>query len=168
MVLEKTLERPLDCKEIDLPVNPKGNQSWIFTGRTDDRVGSPILRLHDAKSQLIGKDPDAGKNWRQEEKTEDERAGRHHGLNGHEFEQALKDGEGQRSLTCYSPWGQIELDMIEGVSTATTITSLFLPLPSFGNHYSTLCFYKFSCLRSTYKWDHMGFINVFLCLAYFT
>ena len=86
-VLEKTLESPLNCKEIK-PVHPKGNQSWIFTGRTDAEAEAPILWVPDAKSRLIGKDPDARKDWRQEEKggTEDEMVGWHHWLNGHEFE----------------------------------------------------------------------------------
>ena len=87
VVLEKTLESPLDSKEIQ-PVHPKGNQSWIFIGRTDVEAETPILWLPDVKSWLIWKDPDAGENWRQEEKgtTEDEMVGWHHRLNGHEFE----------------------------------------------------------------------------------
>ena len=87
VVLEKTLESPLDCKEIT-PVHPKGNQPWIFIGRTDAEAETPILWPPDAKNWLIGKDPDAGKDWRQEEKgmTEDEMVGWHHRLNGHEFE----------------------------------------------------------------------------------
>ena len=87
MVLEKTLESPLDGKEIQ-SVHPKGNQFWIFFGRTDAEGETPVLWLHDAKSWLIWKDPDAGKDWRQEEKqmTEDEMIGCHHQLNGHEFE----------------------------------------------------------------------------------
>ena len=86
-VLEKTLESPLDCKEIK-SVNPKGNQAWIFFARTDDEAEAPILWPPDAKSQLTGKDPDAWKDWRQEQKgiTEDEMVGWHHRLNGHEFE----------------------------------------------------------------------------------
>ena len=104
VVLEKILESPLDCKEIK-PVNYKGNQSWIFTGKTD--AEAPILQLLDAKSWLIGKDPDAGKDWGQEEKgvKEHEIIGWHHWLNGHEFEQTLGDKEGQESLKCCSPWG---------------------------------------------------------------
>ena len=97
VVLEKTLESPLDCKEIK-PVNPKGNQSWIFTGRTDAEAEAPILWPPDGKSWLIRGDPHAGKDWRQEEKgmTEDEMVGWHHQLNGHEFEQLweiVKDRE---------------------------------------------------------------------------
>ena len=103
-MLEKTLESPLDCKEIK-PVHPKGDQSWIFTGRTDTEA--PILWPPDSKSWLIRKDPVAGKDWRQEEKgmTEDEMVGWHHWLDGNEFEQALGGSEGQGSLECYSPWG---------------------------------------------------------------
>ena len=101
VVLEKTLESPLDCKEIQ-PVNPKGNQSWIFIGRTDAEGEAPILWPPDAKSWLVRKDPDAGKDGRQEEKgtKENEMVGWLHWLNGHEFEQAPGDGEGQGSLEC--------------------------------------------------------------------
>ena len=109
MVLEKTLESPLDCKEIQ-PVNPKGNQSWISIGRTD--VEALIVWPPEAKNWLIGKDPDAGKDWRQEEKrmTEDEMVGWYHWLNGHEFEQAPVVGDGQRSLECCSPQDLRESD----------------------------------------------------------
>ena len=95
------------------PLNPKGNQSWTFTGRTDAEAEAPILWPPDAKSWHIGKDSDAGKDWRQEEKgmTEDEMAGWHHWLDGHEFEQAL--GNGQGSLACCTPWGHKESDKIE-------------------------------------------------------
>ena len=105
-MLEKTLESPLDYKGIK-PVHPKGNQSWIFIGRTDVEAETPILWPPDAKSWLIWKDLDAGKDWRQEEKgmTEDEMVGWHHWLNRHEFEQALGDGEREGSLACCSPWG---------------------------------------------------------------
>ena len=87
VVLEKTLESPLHCQEIK-PINPKGNQSWIFLGRADVEAEAPILWPSDVKSQIIGKDPDAGKDWRREEKgrTADEMVGWHHQLNGHEFE----------------------------------------------------------------------------------
>ena len=95
MVLEKTLQSPLDCKEIQ-PVNPKGDQSWVFIGRTDAEAEAPILWLPDAKNWLTGKDPDAGKDWRQEEKgmSEDGMVGWHHQLDGHEFEQAPGVGDG--------------------------------------------------------------------------
>ena len=106
VVLEKTLESPLDCKEIQ-PVNPEGNQSWMFFGRTDAEAEIPILWPPDAKNWLIGKDPDAGKDWRQEEKgtAEDVIVGWHHQLDRLEFEQALRIGDGLGSLECYSPWG---------------------------------------------------------------
>ena len=112
VVLKKTLESPLDCKEIQ-PVNPKGNQSWIFIGRSD--AEAPILWPPDAKGWLIGKDPDAGKDWRQEEKgmTEDEMAGWHHRLNWHEFEQDLGVSDRQGSLACCSPWGHKRSDTTE-------------------------------------------------------
>ena len=105
VVLEKTPESPLDSKEIK-PVNPKGNQPWILIGRTNAEAETPVLWPLDVKSQLTGKDPDAGKEWGQEEKgtTEDEMVGWHHRLNGHEFKHALGDGEGQESLVCCSPW----------------------------------------------------------------
>ena len=89
------------------PTSPKGNQCWIFIGRTDAEAKTPILWPSDVKNWLIGKDPDAGKDWRREEKgmTENNMVGWHHWLNGHEFEQAPGDGEGQGSLACCSPWG---------------------------------------------------------------
>ena len=104
VVLEKTLESPLDCKEIQ-PVHPKGDQSWVFIGMTDVEVETPILWPPDVKNWLTGKDPDAGKDWGQEEmgKTVNEMVGWHHWLNGHEFEQAPGVGDGQRSLACCSP-----------------------------------------------------------------
>ena len=113
VVLEKVLESPLDCKI--KRVNLKGNQSWIFTGSTDVEVQAPIFWPPDVKSWLVKKDPDAGKDWRQEEKgtTEDEMVGWHHQLNGHEFEQAPGYGEGQGSLACCSPCGHKESDTTE-------------------------------------------------------
>ena len=114
VVLEKTLERPLDCKEIQ-PVHPKGNQSWVFTGRTDTEAETSIFWPPDAKNWLIGKYPDAGKDWRREKKgtTEDEMAGWHHRLNGHEFEKAPGIGDRQGSLACCSPWGPKASDTTE-------------------------------------------------------
>ena len=101
VVLEKTLESPLDSKEIQ-PVHPKGSQSWIFIARADAEAETQILWPPDAKSQLIGKDPEVGKDWGQEEKvtTEVEMVGWHHQLNGHEFEQTPGVGDGQGSLAC--------------------------------------------------------------------
>ena len=117
VVLEKTLESPLDCKEIQ-PVHPKGNHSWIFIGRTDAKAEAPVLWPHDVKSQLTGKDPDAQKYWRWEEKgtTEREMVGWHHRLKGHEFESTLGVGDGQGGLVCCSPWARTELDMTEWLS----------------------------------------------------
>ena len=114
VVLEETLESPLDCKEIQ-PVHPKGNQSWIFIGRTDAEAETPILWPLDVKNWLIGKDLDAGKDWRQEEKgmTENEMVGWHHWFNEHEFAQAPGGGDRHGSLACYSPWGHKESDMTE-------------------------------------------------------
>ena len=109
MVLKKTLESPLDCKEIK-PANPKGNQPWIVIGRTDAEAEAPVLWPPDAKDWLLEKDPDAGKDWEQEEKgmTEDEMVGWHHRLNGHGFGWTLGVGDGQGGLGCCSPWGHKE------------------------------------------------------------
>ena len=129
VVLKKTLESPLDCKEIR-PVSPKGNQSWIFIGRTDVETEAPILWPPDAKSRLVGKDPDVGKDWRQEEKgvTEDEIFGWHHWLNGHEFEQTLGDSEGQGSLACCSPRGRKESDTTERLNNNIKLSKLLFQL----------------------------------------
>ena len=121
VVLEKTLESPLDSKRIN-PVNPKGNHSWIFIGKTDAKAEAPNLCQPDGKNWLIGKDPDAGKDWGQEEKgtTEDEMVGWHPWLHGHEFEQGLGVGVGQgklgmlqsmwlQSWTCLSNWTELIL-----------------------------------------------------------
>ena len=121
VVLEKTLESPLDFKEIK-SVNPKGNQSWIFTGRTAAEAEVPILWPPDAKNWIFRKDPaDAGKDWRQEEKgmTEDEMVGWHHWLGGHGFEQALGVDDGQGWLVCCRAWSCKELDKTERLSWLT-------------------------------------------------
>ena len=104
----------MDCKEIQ-PVHPKGNQFWVFIGGTDAEAETPILGSPHAKSWLIGKDPDAGRDWGQEEKgmTEDEMAGWHHPLDGHEFEWTPGVGDGQGGLACCDSWGRKELDMTE-------------------------------------------------------
>ena len=114
VVLEKTLESPLDCKEIK-PVNLKGNQSWIFIGRTDAEAEAQMLWPPDVKNWLIGKEPDAGKDWRQEEKreTEDEIIRWHHWLRGHEFEQVPRVSDGQDTLACCSPLDHKVLDTTE-------------------------------------------------------
>ena len=114
VVLEKTLESPLDCKEIK-PVNPKENQFWIFIGRIDAEAEAPVLWPSDSKNWFLRKDPDAGKDWMQEENgtTEDEMVGWHHYLDGHEFEQAPEVADGQGSLACCSPWDHKESDTTE-------------------------------------------------------
>ena len=119
VVLEKTLESPLDCIEIT-PINPKGNQSWIFIGRTDAKAEAPVLWPPDAKRWLIRKDPDVGKDWRQEEKgtTEDKMVGWHRQFDGLEFEQAPGDGEGQGSLVSCSPWGHKEMDVTQWLNNS--------------------------------------------------
>ena len=113
VVLEKTLESPLDCKEIQ-PVHPK-DQSWVFIGRTYVEAETPILWPPDAKSWLIWTDPDAGRDWRQDEKgmTEDEIVGWHHQFNGHGFGWTPAVGDGQGGLASWSPWGRKELDTTE-------------------------------------------------------
>ena len=114
VVLEKTLESPLDCRDFK-SINPKGNQPWLFIGRTDAEAETPILWPPDVKNWLTGKDPDAGKDWRQEEKgtTEGEMVGWHHQLNGRELGLILGDGGGQGSLACCSPWDRKRSDMTE-------------------------------------------------------
>ena len=122
---------PLDCK-IN-PVNPKGNQPWIFTESTDAEAEAPIFWPPDAKSWLMRKDPDAGKDWRQE--TEDKMVGWDHRLNGHEFEQALGDGEQQGSLACCSPWGHKESDTTEQLNNSNqTYKTRWQHLPAFLGH----------------------------------
>ena len=129
------------------PVNPKGNQPWIFTGGTDAEVEAPILWSSDAKNWLIRKDPDAGKDWRQEKgMTEYEMVGWHHWLNRHEFEQTPGDGEGQGRLAFCSPWGHKELDTTERLNWtelrigkhSTLLIFLFFFLES---QFSPLCMY---------------------------
>ena len=114
VVLEKTLESSLGCKEIH-PIHPKGNQSLIFIGRTDIEAETPILWPHDVKNWLIGKDPDIGKDWREEEKwmTENDMVRWHHWLDGHEFKLSLGVGDVQGSLECCSSWDHKESDTTE-------------------------------------------------------
>ena len=114
MVLEKTLESPLDCKKIQ-PVHPEGDQYWVFIGRTDAEAETPALWPPHAKSLLTGKDPDAGRDWGQEEKgtTEDEMAERHHRLDEHEFQYTPKVGDGQGGLACCNSQGRKESDTTE-------------------------------------------------------
>ena len=128
VVLEKTLESSLNSKEIKL-VNPQGNQLWIFTGRTGAEAQAPILWPPDAESWLTGKDPDAGKDGEQEEKgmTEDETAGWHHWLNGHEFEQTQGDSVGQGSLACCSSCSTKNGTQLSDWTTASSKVSILVP-----------------------------------------
>ena len=114
VVLEKTLESPLDCKEVQ-PVHPKGDQSWACIGRTGAKAETLVLWPPHVKSWPIGKHPNAGRDWGQEEKgtTEDEMAEWHHRLNGHEFEWTPGVGDGQGGLACFDSWGHKELDLTE-------------------------------------------------------
>ena len=114
VVLEKTLESPLDCKEIQ-SFHSKGDQSWVFFGRNDAKAGTPVLLPPHVKSWLIGKDADAGSDWGLEEKgtTEDEMAGWHHRLNGCEFEWTPRVGVEQGDLSCCNSWGRKEWEMTE-------------------------------------------------------
>ena len=147
MVLEKTLESPLDCKEIQ-PVHPKGNQSWIFIGRTDAEAEVPTLWPPDVKSWFIWKDLDAGKGWRQKEKgaTKDEKAGWHHWLTGHELEQTLGDGEGQGSLVCCSPRGCKDLDTTKWLNSKEILCSKL----------RLIYWCRFWNMLSTQKWMFSG------------
>ena len=127
----KTLENPLDCKEIQ-PVNPKGNQSWIFIGKTDAEVS--ILWPPAVKNWLIGKDLDAGKDWRQEKRViEEEMVGQHRWCSGHAFKQTLGVGDGQGGPACCGPWGHKESDTTEQLNWAELKSHLFIFL---NFHYS--------------------------------
>ena len=123
VVLKKTIESPLDCKEIP-PVHPKGNQSWVFIGRTDAEAEALILWPPHAKGWLIGKDPDAGKDWGQKEKgtTEDETVGWHRWFNGREFEETPGVGDGQGGLACCDSWVRKESDMTEQLNWTEPIS----------------------------------------------
>ena len=134
-VLEKTLESPLDCKEIQ-PVHSKGNQSWIFIGRTDAEAETPMLWPPDSKNWLFEKDPAAGKDWKQEEKgtTEYGMVGWHHWLNGHEFKQALGVGDGQGILVCCSH-GVTESDMTERLNWTELVVLSIVFNMSFNRQY---------------------------------
>ena len=130
-MLEKTLESPLDCKEIQ-SVHPKGDQAWVFTGKTGVEAETPILWPPDVKNWLIGKDPDAGKDWGQEKKgmTEDEMVGWHHWLNGHGFGWTRGVGDGQGGLGFCGPWGCKESDITEQLNwtelNTIEITALYV------------------------------------------
>ena len=162
VMLEKTLESSLDRKKIK-PVHTKGNQSWIFTGRTDAEAETPIIWPTDAKNQLIWKDPDAGKDWRQEEKgtTENEMVRWHHQHDEHEFEQPSGLGDEQGSLACCSPWGYKHLDTAEWLNTKhvhvhTHAYYIFFIHSSVDGH--------LSCFRDLV---HVSFqIRIFVCSEY--
>ena len=127
VALEKTVESPLDCKEIK-PVHSKGDPSWLFFGRTDAKAETPVLWPSHEKSWLIGKDSDAGRDWGQEEKgmTEDEMAGWQHWLDGHEFEWTPGVGDGQGCLACCNSWGRKELDTTKPLHwTEDNITTMY-------------------------------------------
>ena len=146
VMLENTLESPLDSKEIQ-PVHPKGNQPWIFTGRTDAKAEVPILWPPDAKNWLIRKDPDAGKDWRQKKgMTEDKMVELHHQLDRHEFDQAPGVGDGQGSLACCSLWDCKESDMTEWLNRNAswfTILCLFQVYSKMIQLYIYLFFFRF-------------------------
>ena len=144
VVLEKTLESPSDCKEIK-PVNPKGNQSWILIGRTDAEAEAPILWPPDAKNWLIGKDPDAGRDWGQQKKvtTEDETVGWHHQLSEHGFGLTPVFGDGQRGLVCCGPWGRKESDTTQRLNWSEHLFTSN-PLVCFSNLFIFVIFFFFT------------------------
>ena len=152
VALEKTLESPLDCKEIQ-PVHPKGNQSWIFIGGTNVEAETPLLWPPDVKNWLIGKDPHAGKDWRREEKgtREDEMLGWHHQLNGHESEQTPGVGDGQGGLACCSPWGCKESDTTEWLNWTDSFVWLYhnviihFPLMGIWIVFHFLSYHEYNC-----------------------
>ena len=166
VALEKTLESLLDCKEVQ-PVHHKGNQPWVFIGKTDAEAEAqaPILWPPDVKSWLIGKDCDAGKDWGQEEKgtTEDEIVGWHHPLNGHGFRWTPVVGDGQGGLACYGPWGHKESDTTERLNWTEWLRG---SQEEFLGYQQVFCFLKcvvviwvFSLCEYT-LWD---FIDLFMC-----
>ena len=164
VALEKTLESPLECKEIQ-PVHPKGNQSWVFIGGTVVEAETPIIWPPDAKSWLIGKDPDAWKDWGQEEKgtIEDEMVGWHHQLNGHGFGWTLGVSDGQEGLACCGSWGRKESDMTERLNwTEECCWHRFLNhiVPSSENPSEKLLFFM-SRKRSFFLSSCMYFVTLF-------
>ena len=165
MVWEKTLESPLDCKEMK-PVNSKGNQAWKFIERTDAEAEAPILWPLFRRTDSLEKTLTMGKDWSQEEKgmTEDEMVGWHHQLNWHEFKQALRVGHGQGSLGCYSPWGCKESDMTEWLNWTELnwgFPILFFFFPLF---LCIVCFRRLSYLSLLFleTWHSVGYMFLFL------
>ena len=155
VVLGKTLESPLDSKDIK-PVNLKGNQPWILIGRTD--AEAPIFLPPDTNSRLIGKDPDSGKNWRQKERraTEDEMVGWNHWLNGHELGQTPGDDEGQGSLVCCSPWECKEPDMTWRLNNKKNCTELLAAAAKSLQSCPTLQPHRWQPTRLPHPWDSPG------------
>ena len=148
-VVLETFESPLDYKEIK-PVNPKGNQSWIFIGRTDAEAETPILWLPDGKNWLIEKDPDAvGKIEGRRRRGQQSMRWLHHQLGGHEFEQTLGVGDGQGSLTCYSPWDRKESDMTEWLKWAERKGRIGIVFP-------TVVFKAYMTSVMVGKWEKFG------------
>ena len=163
VVLEKTLESPLDCKEIQ-PVHRKGDQSWVFIGRTNDEAETPIHWPPDAKSWLIGKDPDAGKDWGQEEKgmAEDEMVRWHHQLNGHGFGWTPGVGDGQGGLACCGSWGCKELDTTEWLNWAEATTNLLSYSSPCQKSRMSLTVLKSRCQQGCISfWRLYGTIHIF-------
>ena len=160
VVLEKTLESPLGCKEIQ-PVHPKGDQSWLFTGRTEVEAETWILWLPDVESWLTGKDPDAEKDWRQEEKgtKEGEMVGRHHRLNGHGFGWTLGVGDGQGGLVCCGSWVCKESDMSEGLNWTDSWHSRNLPGWFFSVARGIQAVRRLPCLRSFFIASHVRHLS---------
>ena len=152
LVLEKTPESPMDCKEIQ-PVHYKGGQPWVFIGRNDAKAETPVLWPPHAKSWLIGKDSDAGRDWGQEKKgtTEDEMAGWHHWLDGREFEWTPGDGNGQGGLACCDSWGRKESDMTERLNWTELI------------HLGKCTRYF---LREQNKFQILVYIDTWVCILY--
>jgi len=151
VVLEKTLESPLDFKEIQ-PVHPKGDQTWVFIGRVDVEAETPILWPPNAKSWLIWKDPDTGKDWGQEEKgtTEDEMVGWHYQLNGHGFGWTPTVGDRQGGLACCSSWGRKESDTTEQLNW----TEL------------NVCFHVTLSIPPTLSWLSILYTAVYTCQSH--
>jgi len=178
VVLEKTLESPLDCKEIQ-PVHSKGDKSWVFFGRNDAKAETPVLWPPHAKSWFIGKDSDAGRDWGQEEKgtIEDEMAGWHHRLDGHEFEWTLGVGDGQGGLACCDSWGRKESDTTERLNwtewhmTLSIFSYAYLPsslmqcsfrsFAYFENHFLNVCF-LIAELKNCFFWIEVPSSDTFL------
>ena len=169
VVLEKTLESPVDCKEIQ-PAHPEGNQSWIFIGRTDAEAETPTLWPPGEKSWLTGKDSDARKDWRQDEKgtTDDEIVKWHHWFDGHEFEQAPGVGDGQASLACCGPCGCKESDKTERLNwkKLSCLNRFWSPLPTTPENYSSkdLDYQQWASLRCSNPKLESLFYSSFFCI----